>query len=62
MEDNLYIAPKSEFYTLQIKDKIDGEIFTYEDKLENLLELKQKFNQERCSFIIIGADIYLYES
>jgi len=63
MEENLYIAPKSKSYILQIYNKTSNEaIITCEDTLQKLLDFTANFNKERYSFKIIGADIYLYES
>jgi len=63
MEDNLYIAPKSKSYILQIYNKTSNEaIITCEDTLQKLLDFTANLNKERYSFKIIGGDIYLYES
>lgn len=61
---NLYIAPHTEEYSLQIIDKtIDEVILTFKDaSLQNLLDKMTEFPLNRYSRKLKGNEVFLWEA
>tara|TARA_B100001094_G_C18000017_1_gene704647 strand:+ start:177 stop:365 length:189 start_codon:yes stop_codon:yes gene_type:complete len=61
---NLYIAPSTEEYSLDIIDKtIDEIILTFKDaSLQNLIDKMREFPLTRYSRKLQGNEIYLWET